>query len=99
MHKNFFFPSRAQFTTNYQNTSILKRTTPFWWFEDLRASQTLLRRKSGKILQKYYDFFSFEKIKGYNLKVYLIAPGYFFFEKYIQNARIERKVLLIWVLP
>ena len=23
----------------------------------------------------------------------------FFFEKYIKNARIERKVLLIWVLP
>ena len=37
----------------------------------------------------------FEKFIGYNLKVFFIDPEYFFFEKYIQNARIEQKVLLI----
>ena len=53
----------------------------------------------GGPLQQYYDLSGFEKFKGYNLKVFLIDPGYFFLEKYIKNGRIERKVLSIWLLP
>ena len=49
----------------------------------------------GGTLKNYYHLSGFEKFMGYNLKVCLIVPGYFFFlEKYIQDARIERKVLI-----
>ena len=32
-------------------------------------------------------------------KVFLIDPGYFFSEKFIKNARVKQKILLIRILP
>ena len=49
--------------------------------------------------QKITIYSVLKNLRDAVFKVFLIDPGYFFSEKYIENARIKRKILFIKALP